>query len=163
MLSSPLSSMISVRRSSPYFRCTSLSSPTIVCISSCVAAEDGAQPLDRLQQLGHLVENLLALEAGQPLQLHVENRLRLNLAERELRDEAVARFRNGLRPADQLDDRVEMVERDLQPFEDVVARFGLAQLELRAADHDLAAEIDEAFDELGEVQHLRPARRRWPA
>ncbi len=122
-----------------------------------LAAENRAQPLDRLQQLRHLVENLLPLEAGQPLQLHVENRLRLELAERELRHQAVARFRNGLRSADQLDDRVEVVERDLQPFEDVIARLGLAQLELRAADDDLAAEVDEALDELGEVQHLRAA------
>ena len=39
----------------------------------------------------------------------------------------------------------------------MIARLGLAQVELRAANHDLAAEVDEALDELGEVQHLRPA------
>ena len=44
-----------------------------------------AQPLDGLHQLGQLVQDLLPLEAGQPLQLHVENRLRLDLAEAELR------------------------------------------------------------------------------
>ena len=121
-----------------------------------LAAENRAQPLDRLQQLGHLVENLLPLEAGQPLQLHVQDGLRLNLAERELRDQAVARLGHGLRPANQLDDRVEVVERDLQTFEDVVSRLGLAQLELRAAHDDLAAEVDEAVDELREIQHLRP-------
>ena len=72
-------------------------------------------------------------------------------------DQAVARFGNGLRPADELDDRVEVVERDLEAFEDVIARLGLAQLELRAANDHFAAEIDEALDELGEVQHLRAA------
>ena len=46
------------------------------------ARENGAQPLDRLHQLGELVEDLLALEAGQPLQLHVEDRLRLQLRQR---------------------------------------------------------------------------------
>ena len=50
-----------------------------------------------------------------------------------------------------------MIERDLQPFEDVVARLGLAQLELGAAADDLAAELDEALDQLEQVQHLRPA------
>ncbi len=41
------------------------------------AREDRAQALDHLQQLGELVENLLTLETGEPLQLHVEDRLRL--------------------------------------------------------------------------------------
>ena len=50
-----------------------------------------------------------------------------------------------------------MVERDLQPFEDVVPRLGLAQLELGAAAHDLAAEVDEALDHLEERHHLRAA------
>ena len=97
------------------------------------AAENRAQPLDRLQQLRHLVEDLLPLESGQPLQLHVEDGLRLNLAQRELRDESVTRLGHGLRSADELDDRVEVVERNLQPFENVIARFCLSQLELRAA------------------------------
>ena len=47
----------------------------------------------RLQQLGEFVEDLLALEAGQPLQLHVENRLRLQLREAE----GVHQDRRGLR------------------------------------------------------------------
>ena len=45
-----------------------------------VARQDRPQPLDRLHELGQLVEDLLPLEAGEPLQLHVENRLRLDLA-----------------------------------------------------------------------------------
>ena len=39
-----------------------------------------------------------------------------------------------------------LIERDPQAFEDVRARFGLAQLELDAAAHDLAAELDELLD-----------------
>ena len=50
--------------------------------------------------------------------------------------------------ADQRDHRVEMIERDLQAFEDVRARFGLAQLELGPPPHDLAAELDEVLDDL---------------
>ena len=65
--------------------------------------------------------------------------------------------------ADDPDHLVEVVERDAQPFEDVGARLGLAQLELGATADDFAAELDELLDELEEVQHLRPAARRWPA
>ena len=62
-----------------------------------------------------------------------------------------------LRPANQRDHRVEVVERDLQPFEDVIARLRLPQLELGPPADDLAAELDEALDELEQVQDLRPA------
>ena len=63
-----------------------------------LAGEDRAQPLDGLQQLGELVEDLLPLEAGEALQLHVEDRLRLDLRQAELRHQAVARLGHGLRP-----------------------------------------------------------------
>ena len=57
-----------------------------------LARQDRAQPLDRFHQLDELVEDLLTLEAGQPLQLHVEDGLRLDLRQLELRHQAVARF-----------------------------------------------------------------------
>ena len=158
MLISPGSpSMISVRRSSPYFSRTVSQLVDDDLHQQPLAGEDRAQPLDRLQQLGELVENLLPLEAGQPLQLHVEDRLRLDLRQAELRHQALARLGDGLRPANQLDHRVEVIERDLQAFEDVVARLGLAQLELGPPADDLAAELDEALDQLEQGQHLRPA------
>src|ERR1043165_8907870 len=86
-----------------------------------IAREDREQPFDQLQQLGELVENLLPLEAGQPLQLHVEDRLRLNRRQAELRDQAIARFAWILRGADQRDDGIEGIERDLQHFADGAA------------------------------------------
>ena len=72
------------------------------------ARQNRAQPLDGLHQLGELVEDLLALEAGEALQLHVEDRLRLELRQRELRHQAFARFGRVLRSADQRDHRVEV-------------------------------------------------------
>ena len=75
----------------------------------------------------------------------------------KLRHQAVARFGRVLRPANQLDDLVEVIERDLQAFEDVRARFGLAQLELGAAPDDFAAELDEVLDDLEQAQHPRTA------
>ncbi len=61
-----------------------------------VAAKDRAQPLDRLLQLGQLVEDLLALEPGQPLQLHVQDGLRLDLGQRELRQSILRALPAGL-------------------------------------------------------------------
>ena len=129
----------------------------MICISSRSLARMALQPLDRLEQLGQLVEDLLPLEAGQALQLHVENRLRLDLRQREARHQPVARFLRALRAANQRDHRIEVIERDLQPFQDVIPRLGLAQLELGAPADDLAPEIDEALDQLQQIQYLRPA------
>ncbi len=112
-----------------------------------------AQPLDHLDQLGEFVEDLLPLESGEPLQLHVEDGLGLNLRQPELCDESGFGLRRVLRPADQRDHLVEVVERDAQALEDVRARFGLAQLELDAAPHHLAPELDELLDDLEQVEH----------
>ena len=68
-----------------------------------------------------------------------------------------ARFDRILRAADERDDRVEMIERDPQAFEDVRARFGLAQLELDPPADDLAPELDEVLDDLEQAEHARPA------
>src|SRR5207245_10460838 len=79
-----------------------------------LARQDRAQPFDGLQQFRELVENLLPFQACEALQLHVENGLRLDLREPELCDQAVARLRRRLRSANQLDHRVELIERDFQ-------------------------------------------------
>jgi hypothetical protein len=59
--------------------------------------------------------------------------------------------------ADERDDRVEVVERDDVAFEDVRAGFGLAQLELDAPAHDVAAELDEVLEHLEQREHARAA------
>jgi len=69
-----VASTISVRRSSPYFVLTSRSSSTMICLSSRSLARIAPEPLDRLQQVRELVQDALALQAGQPLQLHVQDR-----------------------------------------------------------------------------------------
>ena len=163
MLSSPSSSRICVRRASPNFV---LHRPQLVdddLQQQLLAGENRAQPLDQLHQLGELVENLLPLEAGEPLQLHVEDGLRLDLAQAELRDQAGLGFGRVLRAADQRDHRVEVIERDPQAFEDVRARLGLAQLELGPPAHDLAAELDEVLDASRAGSAPAAGRRRSPA
>jgi hypothetical protein len=84
-----------------------------------VVGEDCAQFVDRQAELGQLVQNLLALEAGQPLQLHVQNGLRLDGREAELSDQARACLDGILRAADQRDHRIEVIERNLETLEDV--------------------------------------------
>ena len=158
MLSSPDSpSMISVRRSSPYFVRTSFSSSTMICISS--------RSLARIARSRSIVFSSSASSSrifcrSRPVsRCSCMSRIACAwICDRpKLRHQAVARLGNGLRPADQLDDRVEVIERDLQAFEDVIARLGLPELELGAAADDFAAELDEALDQLEQVQHLRPA------
>ena len=146
-----------MRRSSEYFVLDGEQLVDDELHQPLVAGENASQMLDRLQQLGELVENLLPLEPGQALQLHLEDGLRLQLREAELAHQAVTCLGRALRPADQRDDGIEVIERDPQPLEDVRTRLRLAQLELDAAAHDLAAELDELLDELEQVQHARPS------
>ncbi len=109
-------------------------------------------------ELRELVQDLLPLEAGEPLELHVQDRLRLDDREPELGDEPGAGLDRAARRSDERDHGIEVVERDPQPFEDVRARLGLSKLELDAAPHDFAAELDEVLDDVEERQHARPAR-----
>src|SRR5262249_7541148 len=122
-----------------------------------VARQNRSQTLDGLQQLRELVEDLLTLQSREALELHVEDGLRLDLREAELGDQAFAGLWHRLRRADERDDRVEVIERDLEPFENVISRLGLPQLEFGAAPHDVAAEGNEALDHLEQRHHLRAA------
>ena len=58
--------------------------------------------------------------------------------------------------ADDADEVVKVVERDLVALEDVRAILGLAEAELRAAGDDIAAVLDVALDEFLDVHLLRP-------
>ncbi len=83
--------------------------------------------------------------------------MRLQLRETEVRHEAHTGLGRVFRPANQGDDGVEVVEGDLQAFEDVRTRLGLAQLKLDTPPHHFLAELDEQLDDLQQVQHTRPA------
>ena len=99
--------------------------------------------------------DLVGLQRGQPLQAHVEDRLRLLARELELRDQPLARGVGVFRAADQLDHRVEVVERDEQPLEDVGAGLGAAQFVLGAAGDDLALVVDVVLDQLAQAEGAR--------
>ena len=72
----------------------------------------------------------VGLERGELRQAQVEDRRRLDLGQREARDELAARALAVARGADELDDRVEVVERDEQALEHVDAALEHAQLVL---------------------------------
>ena len=118
-----------------------------------------AQLADPLHQVFVLVADLVRLERGEAGEAHVEDRLRLQLGELEALDQAVAGGLGVARAADQLDHRVEVVERDQQPLEDVGARLRLAQLVLGAAGHDLALVGDVVLDQLLEARACAARRR----
>ena len=92
------------------------------------------------------------LELGEPAQLHVENGRRLDLAELELGHQPGARFVAVFGTPDDLDDRIDRVERQKQAFDDVHSIVGLAQAKLRALDDDVEAVIDVVLAHVVETE-----------
>ena len=123
-------------------------------VDSLRIPEDRPQLADQLEQLGVLGADLVGLERGEPREAHVEDRLRLDLRERELLHQAGASDVRVVGRADQLDHRVEIVERDQQSLEDVRAGLRSPQLELRPSRHHLALVADVVDDQLLERQRL---------
>ena len=101
--------------------------------------------------------DLVGLERGEALEAHVQDRLRLDVGELEVLDQALLRLDRIGRAADEGDDRVEVVERDQQAFEDVGAGLGLAELVLGAANDDVALVVDVVVDQLLEPERARHA------
>ena len=119
--------------------------------------ENGLQSTNQLHQFIVLCTELVPLESGQLLEAHVENGPRLQLAQLELLHQAVAGFFRRLAATDERDDFIEVVNGDDQALQDVGALFGLPQLKLRAADHNIMAVLDVMEDHLPQVQELRTA------
>ena len=69
----------------------------------------GHELLDQLDDLEVLVLDLLALEGGKPGEAEIEDGLRLDLAEPELRHQVVARVLGRVGRTDQRDDRVDVL------------------------------------------------------
>ncbi len=127
--------------------------PSIFAWSPRIVAELG----DPLLQVLELRLDLLAREACEAGEPHVEDRLRLDLAQLEPLHQLRARLVGVGGSADERDDRVDVVERDEVALEDVRAGLGLAQLVLRAASDDLALEVEVVRDELEQRERARDA------
>ena len=105
-------------------------------------SEDLAQLLDALDDVLVLGADLVALQRGQLAQPHLHDGVGLHLAELELVHQRLPGGVAVARGADRLDDLVEVVQRDEEPFEDVRAALLLGELELRPPDDDLALVAD---------------------
>ena len=99
------------------------------------------QPTDDLLDLAVLVLDLLAFQRGQAPQLHVENGLSLLLVQGEPVHQTRPRRLDVRRVANQLDDRVQVLQRYPKSFKDMRARLCLPQLELGPSPDDLTSEI----------------------
>src|SRR5579884_1777463 len=113
-----------------------------------VAGQNRFEFGDAGADLLELVEQLLPLHRGEPVQLQIQDRLRLLLAELEARHQAVARLARRGRGADELDHRVEVVERDLVAFEDMFALARARQIVGGAAAHHVHAMLEKAVQRL---------------
>ena len=161
-----MSSMIWVRRSSPKSFRTSFELLDDQVAQNLFGAENfqvfGDAPLD----IGQFVGDLLLLHAGQALQLQFDNGLRLLLAKlpqrfgrarglqinvveyelRRRRNQRFARFLRRLRGADQPDDFVDIVERQPEAEQNMLAFARLAQFVIGAAADHVDAVLDEVLD-----------------
>src|SRR5256712_2795713 len=122
-----------------------------------VGGEDALQLLDEGERLLVLLHDLVALELGQSLQPHVEDRARLDLREVEPRHQGHAGGVGALRLSDEPDHLVEMLDGLAQARQDVGALLGPGQVVARAPRDDLAAEADERVEHVLEVDDLRSA------
>ena len=98
---------------------------------------------DERLHLRELVFDLLALEAGEALQAHVEDGVRLDLRELEALDELGARIIGIFRLLDDLDDLVDVIECFGKAQEDVLAFLGAGEIVFRAARDDFLSVRDE--------------------
>ncbi len=111
---------------------------------------------DQIERLFVLLFDLVALQPGQALQAHLQNGLRLHLAELELLLEARRSLGWIFAGADGFDDGVDVVERDAIALEDVGPLLRLVEIEPGAAHDDVFTVLDEVVHELLERHRARP-------
>ncbi len=108
-------------------------------------------------KIRELVLDALALEPRERAQPQVEDRLCLQLGETEALHQPRASLVGVVGRPDQLDDLVEVVERDQIALENMGASQRLAQLVLRAPGDDLPLEVQVVADELEQRERPRHA------
>ena len=119
-----------------------------------LGGQDRLEVLDRGAHLFQLGLQLVDLEPGELGQPHVEDGIALLLAQ----PEPLAELRVGLgrvvRAPDDLDDLVDVVDGDLEAFEDVLPRLRRLEVELGPPDDDLVPVLDVPLQQLLQVHHL---------
>ena len=109
---------------------------------------------DRPAQARELLLDLVALEAGEAAQAHLEDGLGLLGREAKALDQALGGLSVGLRGADDGDDLVDVVEGHEVALEDVGARLGLLEVVARAAGHNVHLVVNVVAQDLGQREAL---------
>ena len=105
-------------------------------------AQNRLEKADLLEQASVLLVQILPRETRQRREAHIENRLRLRLAERESRHQSVSSVAGLLRSANDADDLVDVIKGDQQPLENMRPSLGFLDLVLGALGHDLFAMLE---------------------
>src|SRR5262249_44305916 len=119
-------------------------------------SEDLSVAADLCFGLGELVEDFVALERGQALEPQIEDLLRLNLRERELRHQPLLSGTRIGRPTDQRDHPIEVIESNREASEDVKSLLGFPELEGSAPPHDVATVLEKHLESTLKIQDPRP-------
>src|SRR5690349_1096821 len=102
-----------------------------------------------------LLFDLPALQGCQPTQLHVQNRLRLKLAQIEALDQVLLGDIRILRLTDRLDDCVQIRQGDQISIEDMLTGTGFLQLKVRPPDNDILSVLDKELQSPFQRQRAR--------
>ncbi len=119
-----------------------------------LGGQDALQLLDRGAHLLQLGVQLFDLEPGELGQAHVEDGIALLLAEAEPLPQLRVGLGRVLRLPDDLDDLVDVVDRDLEAVEDVLPSLRRVEIELGPPDDDLVPVVDEVLEQLLQVHDL---------
>ena len=122
-----------------------------------VAGQDAFQVGDRLDHLLVLLIDLAALQPSQAAEGQSQHRLRLALAQTELRLQLSRRHVLVGGGADRLDHLVEVVEADLEALEDVRPLLRPLEVVPRTPQDHVAPVIDEQLERLLQTEHDRAA------
>ena len=110
---------------------------------------------NQLHQVVVFLVQLVYTQAGELAQAHVDDGLRLRLVQVEAGLQVALCIGGGFAVADDVNHLVDVVHGNDQAFQDVGALLRLLQIELRAADGDLVAMVDEVLDALLQREQLR--------
>ena len=114
--------------------------------------EDPLELMDQRGDLGVFRVDLVPFEAGQALEAHFEDRLRLEIAQAEPAAEGGGRLRGAPGGLDHGDHLVDPVEGNDQPLQDVGPLPRPREFEGRPADDHLLAELQEALENVPQVE-----------
>src|SRR5690606_20530843 len=101
-----------------------------------------------------LIDYLVTLKAGEPLEFHIQYGLSLKLRKRKPLHEPVFRLEGILGGANERDDVIQVLDGDLQAFQDMCAGFRLAQLEDRPSNHHVPAVLNEGPEHVTQIEYL---------